>query len=80
MARRRKARSAARGAPTRRAEAQLRDWRLAVALAGVLTVVAVAVSALVNPLFDRAVHWVWMAYLAPTVFVLSAISLRRRWI
>ena len=80
MAKRRERRSRTRGASVRATEVQFRDWRLAAALAGVLTVVAVVVSALVNPLFDRAVHWDWMAYLAPTVFVLSAISLRRRWI
>lgn len=41
---------------------------------------SVALSAAINPLFGRFVHWDWMAILAPTIFVLVVTALRRRWV
>ena len=43
-----------------------RSWPWSVAVS-----VGIAISATVNPLFDRAVHWDWMAGLA--------VALRNRW-
>ena len=34
----------------------------------------------VNPLFVRYVHWDWMAGLAPALYVIAVIALRRRWV
>ena len=41
---------------------------------------SIAVSAVVNPLFGRYVHWDWMAGLAPTLYVIAVIAVRRRWV
>ena len=57
-----------------------RSWPVALVWAGVLVGAAVILSAVVNPLFGRLVHWDWMAALAPTLFVLFTLSLRRRWV
>ena len=38
-----------------------------------------SISATVNPLFGRAVHWDWMAVLAPTLVVTLTMVLRNRW-
>ncbi|MCI0782067.1 MAG: hypothetical protein J4N93_12295, partial [Chloroflexi bacterium] len=56
-----------------------RSWPVALGWAGALVGVAVILSAVVNPLFGRYVHWDWMAGLAPTLFVFLTLSLRRRW-
>ena len=57
-----------------------RSWPVALVWAGALVGAAVILSALVNPLFGRLVHWDWMAGLAPALFVLFTLSLRRRWV
>ena len=57
-----------------------RSWPVALAGAGALVGGAIILSAVVNPLFGRYVHWDWMAGLAPTLFVVIAISFRRRWV
>ena len=57
-----------------------RSWPVALLWASVLVGGAVILSAVVNPLFGRFVHWDWMAGLAPTLFILLALSLRRRWV
>ena len=41
--------------------------------------VGIAISTTVNPLFDRAVHWDWMAGLVPVLLVGLAVALRNRW-
>lgn len=41
---------------------------------------AIVVSAVVNPLFGRYVHWDWMAGLAPTLYIMAVVALRRRWV
>jgi hypothetical protein len=41
--------------------------------------VGIAISATINPLFDRAVHWDWMAVLAPALLIGLAVVLRNRW-
>ena len=57
-----------------------RSWPMAMVWAGILVGAAVILSAVVNPLFGRVVHWDWMAGLAPMLFVLLTLSLRRRWV
>ena len=56
-----------------------RSWLAALTWSGALAGGAVILSAVVNPLFGRFVHWDWMAGLAPTLFVLLTLSMRRRW-
>ena len=57
-----------------------RGWPVALAWAGALVGGAVILSAVVNPLFGRSVHWDWMAGLAPMLFVVLSFTLRRRWV
>ena len=57
-----------------------RSWPVSLGWAVALVGTAVAFSAVVNPLFGRSVHWDWMAGLAPTLFVLLTLALRRRWL
>ena len=65
--------SSARGAPQRSYLAS-GTW----AFIGVSLVVTL--SAVINPLFGRYVHWDWMAVVAPVLFLSLAVALRRRWI
>lgn len=53
-----------------------RSWPRSVAVS---VGVGIAISATVNPLFDRAVHWDWMAGLVPVLWVGLAVALRNRW-
>ena len=56
-----------------------RSWALSVAGSVVVVGVGIAISATVNPLFDRAVQWDWMAVLAPALLIGLTIVLRNRW-
>ena len=55
-----------------------RSWKLSLLLAAAITGSAIGVSAVVNPLLGRYVHWDWMAFLAPAIFVLATVYLRTR--
>ena len=57
-----------------------RSWVTSIVWAAVLVGVSIVVSATVNPLFGRAVHWDWMAAVAPTAFVAVTVAFRRRWV
>ena len=57
-----------------------RGWPVSIVWAVVLVGISVPVSASVNPLFGRNVHWDWMAVLAPSLFILLVFGLRRRWV
>ena len=57
-----------------------RSWLISAVTALIFVGVGVALSALVNPLLGRYVHWDWMAVVAPTLLVLLTIALRRRWV
>ena len=50
------------------------------ALAAAIIGVSLAISAVVNPLFGRFVHWDWVAAGGPVGFVLLTIAFRRRWV
>ncbi len=57
-----------------------RSWLVSFGLAAALVGVGVALSAVVNPVFGRYVHWDWMAGVAPAMLLLIAVALRRRWV
>lgn len=56
-----------------------RSWARSVAISVAVVGVGIAISATVNPMFDRAVHWDWMAVLAPALLIGLAVALRNRW-
>ena len=56
-----------------------RSWRAAIAISVPVLAGAIVVSATLNPLIGRAVHWDWMAVAAPVLFVVMVIALRKRW-
>ena len=56
-----------------------RSWAWSVAVSVAVVGVGIVISATVNPLFDRAVHWDGMAVLAPALLVGLAVALRNRW-
>ncbi len=64
----------------RRPTAGKRPWTTSVVGATVIVVAAAVVSATVNPLLGRAIHWDWMAGLAAVLFVGLALSFRNRWL
>ena len=47
--------------------------------AAVIVGVSIGLSATVNPLFSRYIHWDWMAGVAPVSFVILLLAFRRRW-
>ncbi len=57
-----------------------RSWGISLGWAVVLVGTGIGLSAIINPLLGRYVHWDWMAVLAPTLLVALAIALRRRWV
>ena len=57
-----------------------RGWMTSLVLAAVIVVVGIGLSAVINPLLGRYVHWDWVAVLAPTLLITLAIALRRRWV
>lgn len=63
------------GSPSRRDN---RSWAVAIPVAAVLVGVGIFLSAVINPLFGRYVHWDWMAVLAPVLFIAAVAAVRRR--
>ena len=57
-----------------------RNWKASILWALVVVGVFVAISATVNPIFGRSVHWDWMAGVAPVELAAFVVVLRRRWI
>jgi hypothetical protein len=57
-----------------------RSWIVSIPVAAVLVGVGVFLSAVINPLFGRYVHWDWMAVLAPVLFIAAVAAVRRRWV
>ena len=57
-----------------------RRWVVVIPVAAVLVGVGVFLSAVINPLFGRYVHWDWMAVLAPILFIVAVAAVRRRWV
>jgi hypothetical protein len=65
--------------PGQESRTSKRSWRSAISISVAMLAVGIAVSATVNPLFGRAVHWDWMAVLAPVLLVAMTLVLRNRW-
>ena len=61
-------------------EAAPRGWPVSLLWATVIVGGSIALSATINPLFGRYVHWDWMAGVAPVSFVLLLLAFRRRWV
>lgn len=57
-----------------------RSWTVSITAGAVVVAAGVLLSATVNPLLGRAVHWDWTASLATVLFVLIAVALRNRWV
>ena len=57
-----------------------RGWKLSLVVAAAVVAVSIVVSATVNPLLGRTIHWDWTATAAAIVFVGLAVALRRRWV
>ena len=66
--------------PERPADRGKRSWLAAIAISVPVLAAVIAVSATVNPLIGRAVHWDWVAVGAPVLLVVMAVALRRRWV
>jgi len=56
-----------------------RGWLFSVGVSAAVVAFGVALSATVNPVFDRAVHWDWMAVIVPVMLIGLSLGLRRRW-
>ena len=57
-----------------------RSWGDSLGYAALVVGAGTVLSATVTPLLGRAIHWDWMAMLAPTLFAILTLALRRRWI
>ena len=57
-----------------------RSWIVSIPVAAVLVGVGVFLSAVINPLFGRYVHWDWMVILVPILFIAAVAAVRRRWV
>lgn len=57
-----------------------RSWVFSLVWAAVIVGVSIIISATINPIFGRYVHWDWMAGVAPVSFILLTLAFRRRWI
>ena len=56
-----------------------RSWPVAVSMSVVIVGLGIVISTTVNALLGRAVHWDWMAGLAPMLLVVLTLVLRNRW-
>ena len=56
-----------------------RSWVYSLFLATAIVGASIIVSATINPLFGRSVHWDWMAVVAPVGFVALTTAFRRGW-
>jgi hypothetical protein len=57
-----------------------RGWGVSVFVALIGVGIGVTLSATINPLLDRRVHWDWTAPLAVALLVLLTTAVRRRWV
>lgn len=57
-----------------------RSWVISVIVAAVILAITITLSATINPLFGRAVHWNWVAGIAPVAFLAVLLSTRNRWL
>ena len=66
--------------PQGRRRAVPRSWVLSLVWATAIVGVSIIVSATINPLFGRSVHWDWMAGVAPVGFVALTMAFKRGWV
>ena len=59
---------------------QPRGWGMSVFVALIGVGIGVTLSATINPLLDRRVHWDWMAPLAVALLELLTAAVRWRWV
>ena len=57
-----------------------RSWQFSLLWAAVIVGIGIIASATINPQFGRAVHWDWMAGVAPAGFIALTIAFRKRWV
>ena len=57
-----------------------RGWSLSLFWATTIVGLSIIASATINPRCDRAVHWDWMAGVAPVGFVALTMAFRRGWV
>ena len=71
-----------KGRPRRgkRRRSSTRSWGYSLGYAALVVGAGIVLSVTVNPLLGRSIHWDWMAYLAPTLFAVLTLALRRRWV
>ena len=65
--------------PQCRRKSEPRSWVFSLFFAATIVGLAVILSATVNPLFGRSVHWDWMAGVAPVGFAALTMAFRRGW-
>lgn len=63
-----------------KAAATPRTWPVSLIWATGIIGVSIILSATINPILGRYVHWDWMAGVAPVSFVLLLLAFRRRWV
>ena len=59
--------------------AKARTWSSAILAAAAVVAIATVASALINPVLGRVVHWNIVVVLMPSLFVLFAVAIKRRW-
>lgn len=57
-----------------------RLWTTSLVWAAILVGLAILLSATINPLLGRRMHWDWTSALAVALFTLLTVALRRRWV
>lgn len=57
-----------------------RAWRFSLLIAAALVGAGLVLSATINPILGRQVHWDWAAVLATVSFVFLALAIRLRWV
>jgi hypothetical protein len=58
----------------------LRPWAVSLTWAVVVLAAGITLSATVNPLIGRRVHWDWTGAVGVGLFLLAAVAIRRRWV
>lgn len=57
-----------------------RAWRFSLLIAAAVVGAGLVLSATINPLLGRQVHWDWAAGLSAVSFVFLALAIRLRWV
>ena len=57
-----------------------RAWRSSLLIAAALVGTGLVLSATINPLIGRQVHWDWAAALSAVAFVFLVLAIRLRWV